>query len=291
MLNPEHIQHFLAVVKYQSLTRAAGFLHVSHSTVSRSISNLEKELGAELLVRGNRIIRLTEAGSMLAERGPQVLSELDDIKNEIMRLGFSDEGTFTIASVNFFSPHLFEIYKSVLREHPGVNMVIRQMSQKEVIESVLSGDADVGVAMSFAAPDDLEPLRVMKYESGCFCIAVPKGHRLATRDCVDIRELRGEVFLQFGDQSFELVQRIVKTLSDSNILNYCTDGTTMESVMMEVRAGVGAALLPEHVASQFTEGCVRIPLRGIDTAYDILILSRKDNRKSFLKTFNDSFQE
>lgn len=73
---------FLAVSRAGGFRTAARWLGVSPSTVSETVSRLEKRLGAPLLVRTTRSVQLTEAGRALAERLEPVMSEaraaLDD---------------------------------------------------------------------------------------------------------------------------------------------------------------------------------------------------------------------
>ncbi len=71
------LQHFLEVSKFLSISRAAEALHLSQSALSSSIRNLEKTVGAPLLVRHTgKGVRLTERGVALAGHARQVVEEL-----------------------------------------------------------------------------------------------------------------------------------------------------------------------------------------------------------------------
>ena len=59
------MQYYLAVVREGTISAAAKALHVSQPSLSRQMKELEEELGAELFVRGNRRITLTEEGMVL----------------------------------------------------------------------------------------------------------------------------------------------------------------------------------------------------------------------------------
>ena len=79
----EQLRIFLSVAELKSITKTAERLFVSHSTVSRSISSLEAELGVKLFERGNKIELLTPAGEKLRNRAPELLSLAEDIENEL----------------------------------------------------------------------------------------------------------------------------------------------------------------------------------------------------------------
>ncbi len=82
----EQLRIFLAVAEEKSFTKAANSLFVSHSTVSRSVSALENELGVSLLERNNRVLGLTEAGEHLCLRAAELLKLADEIEAEIRNI-------------------------------------------------------------------------------------------------------------------------------------------------------------------------------------------------------------
>lgn len=79
----EQLRVFLTLAETKNISRAAERLFVSHSTVSRSLSSLEDELGVRLIERGNRVFGLTEAGERLAERAAELLRLVDSVEEEM----------------------------------------------------------------------------------------------------------------------------------------------------------------------------------------------------------------
>lgn len=73
----EQLRVFAAVADEGSFTGAARRLYISHSTVSRTITALEEELGVCLVERDNRFIALTKAGETLRKEAEQLLSAAD----------------------------------------------------------------------------------------------------------------------------------------------------------------------------------------------------------------------
>ena len=73
----EQLRVFAAVADEGSFTGAARRLYISHSTICRSVSALEEELGVRLVERDNRFIALTKAGETLREEAEQLLSAAD----------------------------------------------------------------------------------------------------------------------------------------------------------------------------------------------------------------------
>lgn len=69
----EQLRVFAAVADEGSFTGAARRLYISHSTVSRTVTALEEELGVRLIERDNRFIALTKAGAVLREEAESLL--------------------------------------------------------------------------------------------------------------------------------------------------------------------------------------------------------------------------
>lgn len=82
----EQLRVFLTLAETKNISRAAERLFVSHSTVSRSLSALEDELGVRLVERGNRVFGLTEAGEHLRELASEAVRIVDSIEEEMRAL-------------------------------------------------------------------------------------------------------------------------------------------------------------------------------------------------------------
>ena len=74
---------FVAAAEYGGFAEAARALYTSHSTVSRAVSALEKELGVALLVRSNRLLGLTPAGELLLHEGKALLAAADSLCEKV----------------------------------------------------------------------------------------------------------------------------------------------------------------------------------------------------------------
>ncbi len=79
------IEKFMAVVENESFTVAAERLHVSQPSLSIAIKNLEKELDAQLIVRGGNFFQVTEEGKLVYEYGSQARLQLNNLKAELSK--------------------------------------------------------------------------------------------------------------------------------------------------------------------------------------------------------------
>lgn len=93
------IEKYMAIVEAESFTNAAEWLHISQPALSVTLQNLEKELGAQLIIRGGNYFQVTEAGKLVYDYGVRfrleennMLEELsEEIKSQrVLRLGMID---------------------------------------------------------------------------------------------------------------------------------------------------------------------------------------------------------
>lgn len=80
-----HLRHFLAVADALNYSRAADALHMAASPLSRSIQQLEHDLGGPLFDRGTRRVELTPLGAGLVPRARKLLDEVDDLTHSVRR--------------------------------------------------------------------------------------------------------------------------------------------------------------------------------------------------------------
>ena len=80
------LQYFMAVARHENITKAAEELHLTQPTLSRQLSDLEDELGVQLLVRGKRKTQLTEAGLIFKARAQEILSLTEKTKEQFAKM-------------------------------------------------------------------------------------------------------------------------------------------------------------------------------------------------------------
>lgn len=78
-MNLRTLQYFVVLAEELNFSRAAERLHVAQPALSQQIRSLEKHLGAQLVDRGRRLLRLTEAGSYLFTEASQILASYEQV--------------------------------------------------------------------------------------------------------------------------------------------------------------------------------------------------------------------
>jgi DNA-binding transcriptional LysR family regulator len=142
---------FAAVVREGSFTRAAHKLELSTSQVSKCVNRLERSLGARLLNRTTRRLRLTEAGSALYENSSTALAAIDDAKLAVSRLQGTPRGTLKISSsIAFGSMQLPRIIGALTAQYADLQVEL-VLEDRHV--DLLREGIDVAVRITGDAPD------------------------------------------------------------------------------------------------------------------------------------------
>lgn len=97
MLDLQQLRQLIAVAEHKTLTDAAESLYISHSTLSRSVKKLEKELGVRLFEHSKNRICLNECGKIAVEESKKVLSQLETLEMRVREYDISQH-TISIAS-------------------------------------------------------------------------------------------------------------------------------------------------------------------------------------------------
>lgn len=161
-----------------NLTEVANALFTSQSGVSKHIKDLEDELGVELFTRkGKRLLGLTEPGKELVVMVERMLLDAANIKRLAEQYSNADQGQLTVATTHTQARYaLPTVVAAFTRAFPKVHLKLHQGSPGEIVQMLLDGEADIGVATEALA--DVPELASFPYYSWQHAVVVPAGHPL-----------------------------------------------------------------------------------------------------------------
>lgn len=133
--------------------RAANASHVSPSTLSRNIKQLEDDLGTSLFVRDNRSVTLTHEGEQFLGFAKEVIQQWETYQESLLAQADQLRGQLSIyCSVTASYSFLYEILTEFRVKHPGIAIKLHTGDPAQSIERILAGDEDIAIA---AKPDKL----------------------------------------------------------------------------------------------------------------------------------------
>lgn len=149
------LNYFLAVVREQSIVRAAESLHLSQPTLSTQLKHMEEELGKQLLIRGtkgSRKVTLTEEGMILRKRAEEILELVKKAENEIALSDAVMIGDIYIGTGETDSMRLIaKAAKKTQSVYPDIHFHISSGNSVFVMEQLDKGLVDFGIV--YGAPD------------------------------------------------------------------------------------------------------------------------------------------
>lgn len=139
----DYYRIFYYVAKYQSFTRAAAVLMNNQPNITRSMNNLEKQLGCTLFVRSNRGITLTPEGQKLYTYVSVAFKQLQSAELELAGSNSLESGTITIsASETALHGILLDVLKRFHNAYPDIHIHILSHTTPQALQSVRAGLAD-----------------------------------------------------------------------------------------------------------------------------------------------------
>lgn len=242
---------FVRVVEQQSFTGAAKALNLPKSSVSRRVTELEEELGVQLLHRTTRKLALTEAGRSYYEQAERALSELHAAAESAAGMDTEARGIVRVtAPVDIGVMGLADIISEFLREYPDIHVELSVSSR--VVDLVDEG-FDIGIRAGKSRDASLVARRVGHAGLGLYASPQYLSARgrpktlddLARHDCVLFRAQHGKALWKLegpgGETSSVMVQGRLNV-------------DEMLFVRQAVGVGLGIGLLPTIVIAT----CARV---------------------------------
>lgn len=246
-LELRHLRYFVAVARDLHFGRAAAALGMAQPPLSQQIQRLERLLDTRLFERTSRRVALTDAGRAFLAEAERVLAGAATAVEAARRAGRGESGELRVA---FAATVMFLALPQIIREfrdhYPRVHLDLREMPTGIQLAGLLAGEIDLGFVREPRHDPALEIVTVMREP---LRIALHRGHPLARRSRLQVRDLAGEPFVLFP-------QELAPGLH-AQVMSLCRQAGFSPRVVEEsrelytsvslVEAGVGVSILPASV--------------------------------------------
>lgn len=281
-----HLRCFLIVAEELHFARAAERLHIDQSPLSRTIKELEEELGARLFIRTTRSTQLTRAGRQLLEHVPRIFTALDQARDGVKSATNGFLGQLRTALSDGVTPtRLSTLLARCREEDPEVEMRLFEVPLGLQIKGLHEDLYDVGFSM---AEDGGDGILVTPAWEDELMVAVPARHSLLAHKRVPPEEvLRHPLVL--GDPAVceghaRQVDRFLRKLNQEPLIVQRV--ATFDVMMALVSAGLALGLAgTAHIASCRELGIVGRPLAGKPPMLSTYLLCRDAEPSQMLARF------
>ena len=190
-VNYRHLHHFWAVAKEGHLTRAAEKLHLSQSSVSMQIRELEERLGHDLFIREGRTLKLTETGRLVLAYAESIFS----LGSEMLAAGSACEGhnkkRLRFGAVATLSRNFQDNFLRPLLGMQDVHIQIESGTLEELVKRLSVHRLDVVLSNRAPLADPKEKLHARRVSRQAVCLlGPPRRSRRPFRFPADLANVR-----------------------------------------------------------------------------------------------------
>ena len=267
----EQLRSFLAVADELHFGRAAERLHVAQPPLSRTIKQLERELGTRLFDRNTRSVRLTSSGQALMDPAQEVLDALRRAETAVRSADHGEVGTVRIAFAGVSTHRLVARLARVVRsQRPGIQLELSSQNfAQPAMKRLLAGETDLALGRWDVVPAEISAQVVMP---DSLVLAVPDTHPLAGARRLSIGQLASEGFVSLPPHEGSVLPDRLRRLAHANgfVADVVQVAPDTQTALALVSAEVGCHLSLASVAENVTDPhVVFIPLNESTPSLDV----------------------
>lgn len=238
------VRYFLAVSEQLNFTRAAEKCHVAQPSLTRAIKQLEDELGGRLFHREHSGARLTELGRAMMPYLSEVARQSAEARDAAAAFASLKGTPLKLGIMCTIGPgNLVGLVSGINDGHPDIELQIVDSDAATLHKRLMDGEIEAAVACFPETAD--ERLHLMPLFREQFMIALPRRHRLATRNAVRAADLNGERYLNRANCEYVNIARDLFAKAGTQVRRVYRSERD-DWILAMVAAGLGFGFMPQH---------------------------------------------
>jgi DNA-binding transcriptional LysR family regulator len=282
-----HLRYFLALAEELSFTRAAERVGIAQPPFSQQIRALEQEMGVRLVDRTPRRVVLTEAGTVFAERARFILSRVGEAVVVTQQIGRGLSGHICVGFTESgcFHPAVTRALLEFRQAYPALHVTLQENKSTNLVAMIREGTVDAAFIRPPFEADEVVAYTPLLHEK--MVVAVPRGHRLASRKATTLAGLSEEVFVFYHrDVRPGLTDTVIAACERSGFRpRLSQEAPQLTSTLNLVAAGLGISIVPESLKHLRTNDIVYLRLTGNAPQAALGLASRADERSAAVGNF------
>jgi len=285
-----HIKYFVAVAEELHFGKAAARLNMSQPPLSQQIRQLEDELGFPLFYRNKHHVELTEAGKVFLEETRLTLEHLEKSRVMAEKAHQGAKGRLVVGFLGSTTYNVVPLLGQYKLRYPMVDLTLHQMKSDRQLQALRDRSIHLGIVRNPVDTPDLASETLMTEP---FAAILPKRHRLAERESLNMLDLQDEPFIVSSRYSGATYYDAVMSLCEQAGFspNIALEVPELHTIVAFVSEGMGVALVPASYRHQQNEGVVYRELRNVDAMLRTVLIWRKDEPSPILREFVELSRE
>ncbi|WP_082439629.1 MULTISPECIES: LysR substrate-binding domain-containing protein [unclassified Massilia] len=263
MFELTQLRCFVAVAEELNFSRAAERLGMTQPPLSRQIRLLEHHVGAQLLERNSRMVRLTSAGKSFFNEATRILRISEEAAFSARRAAKGEQGTLAIGFTSASGYSLLpEVVQRLRERSPGISLTLKELVSTAQVEALNAGELDLGLMRPHTVNGELESV-LLATESLMLAIRERDAGQWPLEP--SFQDLHGKPFIMYSPyEARPFYQMLSERFASAGVAPEFVEHIGQVHTMLAlVRAGVGVALIAEGAARLKFDGIV---MRKIPTA-------------------------
>jgi DNA-binding transcriptional LysR family regulator len=263
-LNLHHVRIFAAIVEHGGFTNAAKALRLSQPAVSKSLTELERQLHVSLLDRSGKSVALTEAGRTLYARAGELFGVERAAERELRELRGLKRGVLRVAASTTIATYLLPPYLGRFHtRHPNVRIQTTSANTRAVLRALLEFRVDVALV---EGPIEHSRVHVVPWREDELVVIAAPDHPIASAQPIEVDRLSDMQFLvrEPGSGTRVVTERALAAHGVRLTRTIRVGGT--EAIKQAVAAGLGLGIVSRAAATdQLMLGrIIVVPVRGLE---------------------------
>lgn len=241
MYSTKHLQYLIALKDTGSFSEAATQCHVTQSTLSLGIKELERQMGVQLFERSRKNIIPTPAGVNVLIHAKNIIHQQKQLVNDIQSMTDPKSVPLRLGAIPTIAPYFLPVFLPLLdNQLPQSHIQIAEDTTETILEKIRKGEMDLGI---LAFPIDVQDLEYKILFEENFVIATHKSSSL--NDNIKIENLSNEDLLLLRDGHCLKDHILSACKLQKSQQNQFFEADSLQTLLAMVNQGYGATLLPD----------------------------------------------
>ncbi|HWH11156.1 MAG TPA: LysR substrate-binding domain-containing protein [Solirubrobacteraceae bacterium] len=251
MLDLNRLRVLREVGRHGSFSAAAAALAYTQPAISRQIATLEREVGATLVERNPRGVRLTDAGEALVAHVEAILAHLADAEAEVRAIGELRGGRLRMAAFPTVAATIAPVAIAAFRRsHPDVTLTLTMAEPVDALPMLVCGELDIALSLDWIDEPLAPGIERLPLLDDPMYIALPATHRLAHRQRIALGDFRDEEWMLGTTHSCPDSRIFAAACRAAGFEPKLTfENDDYAAIAGFVAAGVGIAMIPDLAAT------------------------------------------
>ena len=272
------LRYLSALAEHRHFGHAAEACHVTQSTLSAGLQELETLLGAVLAERTKRRVMLTPLGEQVAQKGEALLRQAEDLVDLARAASEPLSGPLRLGVIPTIAPYLLPQLLPPLRQSfPNLKLYLREDLTARCLEQLDAGQLDAAL---LALPYDADGIEVAELFDDPFLVACPADHPLACHERIAPADLALSDLLLLEEGHCLREHALAACSLPRGRAGEGVRGTSLHTVVQMAASGLGVTLLPQMAVDAGEAdgtGLVIRPLAGVPPPRIIALVWRKSS--------------